>query len=96
MTEPCTKGVSCGIPDFRSRTGLYAMLQEKGEYDLDDPQQMYVESTHCDSRVHLTQTYRFDIDYFKENPSSQLNVLSGIQLLIVVYCSILVRIPVYK
>lgn len=35
-------GVSCGIPDFRSKNGLYAQLQEKGEYDLDDPQQMYV------------------------------------------------------
>ncbi|KAI0917828.1 hypothetical protein AcW1_006863 [Taiwanofungus camphoratus] len=33
--------VSCGIPDFRSRDGLYATLQEKGEYDLDDPQQMF-------------------------------------------------------
>ncbi|KAL6304547.1 SIR2-domain-containing protein [Sparassis latifolia] len=33
--------VSCGIPDFRSRNGLYAALQEKGEYDLDDPQQMF-------------------------------------------------------
>ncbi|KAG7444451.1 DHS-like NAD/FAD-binding domain-containing protein [Guyanagaster necrorhizus] len=31
--------VSCGIPDFRSRNGLYASL---GEYKLDDPQQMYV------------------------------------------------------
>ncbi|KAJ2930536.1 hypothetical protein H1R20_g6553, partial [Candolleomyces eurysporus] len=33
--------VSCGIPDFRSRDGLYAKLKEKGEYDLDDPQQMF-------------------------------------------------------
>ncbi|TDL24093.1 SIR2-domain-containing protein [Rickenella mellea] len=33
--------VSCGIPDFRSRDGLYAMLQERGEYELDDPQQMF-------------------------------------------------------
>ncbi|KAH9943822.1 SIR2-domain-containing protein [Amylocystis lapponica] len=33
--------VSCGIPDFRSRNGLYATLQEKGEYELDDPQQMF-------------------------------------------------------
>ncbi|KAI1793493.1 SIR2-domain-containing protein [Ganoderma leucocontextum] len=33
--------VSCGIPDFRSRDGLYASLQENGEYDLDDPQQMF-------------------------------------------------------
>ncbi|KAF9010436.1 DHS-like NAD/FAD-binding domain-containing protein [Hymenopellis radicata] len=30
--------VSCGIPDFRSRDGLYASLSE---YELDDPQQMY-------------------------------------------------------
>ncbi|KAF8972683.1 DHS-like NAD/FAD-binding domain-containing protein [Flammula alnicola] len=33
--------VSCGIPDFRSRDGLYASLKNKGEYDLDDPQQMF-------------------------------------------------------
>lgn len=33
--------VSCGIPDFRSHNGLYAMLKEKGTYDLDDPQQMF-------------------------------------------------------
>ncbi|KAN0128779.1 DHS-like NAD/FAD-binding domain containing protein [Lactarius tabidus] len=33
--------VSCGIPDFRSRNGLYATLKEKGEYDMDDPQQMF-------------------------------------------------------
>ncbi|KAJ4479678.1 DHS-like NAD/FAD-binding domain-containing protein [Lentinula edodes] len=30
--------VSCGIPDFRSRNGLYAQL---GDYELDDPQQMF-------------------------------------------------------
>lgn len=33
--------VSCGIPDFRSRNGLYASLKENGQYDLDDPQQMF-------------------------------------------------------
>ena len=33
-------GVSCGIPDFRSRDGLYASLKNQGDYDLDDPQQM--------------------------------------------------------
>ncbi|CDZ98838.1 Sirtuin 5 and related class III sirtuins (SIR2 family) [Phaffia rhodozyma] len=33
--------VSCGIPDFRSTTGLYAKLKDEGEYDLDDPQQMF-------------------------------------------------------
>ncbi|KAK8847568.1 hypothetical protein IAR55_005427 [Kwoniella newhampshirensis] len=32
---------SCGIPDFRSSTGLYAQLQDEGEYELDDPQQMF-------------------------------------------------------
>ncbi|OAD74999.1 hypothetical protein PHYBLDRAFT_98431, partial [Phycomyces blakesleeanus NRRL 1555(-)] len=30
--------VSCGIPDFRSETGIYARLQE---YELEDPQQMF-------------------------------------------------------
>lgn len=33
-------GVSCGIPDFRSRDGLYASIKARGEYELDDPQQM--------------------------------------------------------
>ncbi|KAJ7760539.1 DHS-like NAD/FAD-binding domain-containing protein [Mycena metata] len=33
--------VSCGIPDFRSRDGLYASLKLQGDYDLDDPQQMF-------------------------------------------------------
>ena len=37
-----SQGVSCGIPDFRSENGLYASLKEKNEYDLDDPQQMWV------------------------------------------------------
>ncbi|WWC59658.1 uncharacterized protein I303_102218 [Kwoniella dejecticola CBS 10117] len=32
---------SCGIPDFRSSTGLYANLQNEGKFDLDDPQQMF-------------------------------------------------------
>ncbi|TXT04894.1 hypothetical protein VHUM_03977 [Vanrija humicola] len=32
---------SCGIPDFRSSTGLYAQLQAEGKYELDDPQQMF-------------------------------------------------------
>lgn len=39
--RPFLIGVSCGIPDFRSRDGLYASLKNQGEYDLDDPQQMY-------------------------------------------------------
>lgn len=30
--------VSCGIPDFRSETGIYSRLKD---YDLDDPQQMF-------------------------------------------------------
>jgi NAD-dependent histone deacetylase SIR2 len=32
---------SCGIPDFRSANGLYAQLQAEGQYELDDPQQMF-------------------------------------------------------
>ncbi|KAI6124877.1 SIR2-domain-containing protein [Pisolithus croceorrhizus] len=38
FTSDC---VSCGIPDFRSRNGLYATLKANGQYDLDDPQQMF-------------------------------------------------------
>lgn len=30
--------VSCGIPDFRSRGGIYSRLEE---FELDDPQQMF-------------------------------------------------------
>ncbi|KAM6496830.1 DHS-like NAD/FAD-binding domain containing protein [Amanita muscaria] len=33
--------VSCGIPDFRSKNGIYATLRENGAYGLDDPQQMF-------------------------------------------------------
>ncbi|KAF5361809.1 hypothetical protein D9756_002641 [Leucocoprinus leucothites] len=33
--------VSCGIPDFRSRDGLYASIKARGDFDLDDPQQMF-------------------------------------------------------
>lgn len=30
--------VSCGIPDFRSETGIYARLKD---YQLEDPQSMF-------------------------------------------------------
>jgi NAD+-dependent protein deacetylase SIR2 len=30
--------VSCGIPDFRSRDGIYASLE--GKYELDEPENM--------------------------------------------------------
>lgn len=30
--------VSCGIPDFRSKDGIYSRLSE---FELDDPQQMF-------------------------------------------------------
>ncbi|KAF8196807.1 DHS-like NAD/FAD-binding domain-containing protein [Mycena galopus ATCC 62051] len=36
--------VSCGIPDFRSRDGLYASLKDRGEYDLDDPNKCSISS----------------------------------------------------
>jgi hypothetical protein len=45
-------GVSCGIPDFRSRDGVYATLKD-GDYQLDDPQQMYVA---CEISLHLEFT----------------------------------------
>jgi NAD-dependent histone deacetylase SIR2 len=35
------KAVSSGIPDFRSKNGLYQMLKATHEHDLDDPQQMF-------------------------------------------------------
>ncbi|PWN97343.1 SIR2-domain-containing protein [Tilletiopsis washingtonensis] len=33
--------VSCGIPDFRSKDGIYATLMREGKYDLADPQEMF-------------------------------------------------------
>ncbi|SPO22740.1 related to HST1 - silencing protein [Ustilago trichophora] len=33
--------VSCGIPDFRSKDGIYSQLQSEGKYELDDPQDMF-------------------------------------------------------
>lgn len=32
---------SCGIPDFRSKDGIYTQLQREGKYDLSDPQDMF-------------------------------------------------------
>ncbi|KAH8111052.1 SIR2-domain-containing protein [Phellopilus nigrolimitatus] len=34
--------VSCGIPDFRSRNGLYSQLFCSAQYELDDPQQIKI------------------------------------------------------
>ncbi len=47
------------------------MLNEKGEYDLDDPQQMLRLLRHqrLTSGVDYLIPIRFDISYFKENPS---------------------------
>ena len=65
-------GVSCGIPDFRSQNGIYASLKEKGEYDLDDPQQMYVHNAMIiNNCLLLYALLRFDIQYFKENPAGE-------------------------
>lgn len=33
--------VSCGIPDFRSRDGIYAQLATDDRYELDDPSDMF-------------------------------------------------------
>ena len=36
--------VSCGVPDFRSRNGLYALAQRLG-LELNDPQELF--DIHC-------------------------------------------------
>ena len=64
-------GVSCGIPDFRSRDGLYASLKDRNEYDLDDPQQMYVEYLLLGLSSSNVWFCRFDINYFRENPAGE-------------------------
>lgn len=33
--------VSCGIPDFRSKDGIYAILRDDQNYQLDDPSDMF-------------------------------------------------------
>jgi NAD-dependent histone deacetylase SIR2 len=50
---------SCGIPDFRSDTGIYSML---ADYGLDDPQ---VPSP-CRPLTHEQEM--FDIEVFRDNP----------------------------
>jgi hypothetical protein len=73
------QGVSCGIPDFRSRDGLYASLKERGEWELDDPQQMCVRYLLCafpkleDFSNEYLSPCRFDIHYFRENPAGVLH-----------------------
>ena len=56
--RPFLIGVSCGIPDFRSRDGLYASLKNQGEYDLDDPQQMY-ETIRSIPKIQHTSSYSY-------------------------------------
>ncbi|PKI84955.1 Sir2p [Malassezia vespertilionis] len=33
--------VSCGIPDFRSKDGIYSILAQENQYELDDPSDMF-------------------------------------------------------
>ncbi|QRW16941.1 NAD-dependent histone deacetylase SIR2 [Rhizoctonia solani] len=49
--------VSCGIPDFRSSSGIYAQINESNNYELDDPQQMLLED-----RDVLLRNYTQNID----------------------------------
>lgn len=37
--------VSCGIPDFRSKDGIYAILAQEEQYELDDPSDMFDKET---------------------------------------------------
>lgn len=61
-------GVSCGIRDFRSKDGIYALIKSSERYpDLEDPQQMYV-------KVHpsgfpLILCTRFSYKEFLRRPS---------------------------
>lgn len=60
--------VSCGIPDFRSKDGIYSILANENQYQLDDPSDMYVDCTDagstrkcfcatplCSSRLRMSQ-----------------------------------------
>jgi len=66
--------VSCGIPDFRSRNGLYATLKEMGQYDLDDPQQMF-DIHYFKENPKKTRTSCFGITHKTSTHSSLLRVL---------------------
>lgn len=71
-----TEGTSCGIPDFRSRGGLYAQLASSNHYDLDDPQQMSVVLDTSSSELSMTDrnVSRFDINYFRRYPDGMSSV----------------------
>jgi hypothetical protein len=49
--------VSCGIPDFRSKNGIYSRLSE---FELSDPQEM----------VFCQYLIQFDLEYFKFRPET--------------------------
>ncbi|CAO1617041.1 unnamed protein product [Sympodiomycopsis kandeliae] len=55
---------SAGIPDFRSENGIYAQLQDRTEFQLDDPSDMF------DKEVFLTRPevfYAFAKDIYPSN-----------------------------
>ncbi|KAH8551390.1 DHS-like NAD/FAD-binding domain-containing protein [Umbelopsis sp. PMI_123] len=61
--------VSCGIPDFRSETGIYARLDE---FDLDDPQQMF-DIHYFRENPHIFYSFAREIypSNFEPSPSHQ-------------------------
>jgi len=65
-------GVSCGIPDFRSRDGLYALIKTRGDFDLDDPQQM------CESYHYCCR----NLSYFSICPAGLISSFSERTLLV--------------
>jgi NAD-dependent histone deacetylase SIR2 len=60
---------SCGIPDFRSQDGIYARLQRVGEYQLDDPQDMFDKDVFL-YRPHVFYSFAKDIYPSNFRPSS--------------------------
>ncbi|PWN21567.1 SIR2-domain-containing protein [Microstroma glucosiphilum] len=60
---------SCGIPDFRSQDGIYARLQRAGEYQLDDPQDMFDKDVFL-YRPHVFYSFAKDIYPSNFRPSS--------------------------
>ncbi|KAJ7898400.1 DHS-like NAD/FAD-binding domain-containing protein [Mycena leptocephala] len=97
--------VSCGIPDFRSRDGLYASLKQRSEYDLDDPQQMFdinyfrENPAVCEPDFCLWQylTARFDPQLVRKVPGySTLDPIRCLYFLSQIYPSNFVPSPCHR
>ncbi|KAN0061606.1 NAD-dependent histone deacetylase sir2 [Thecaphora frezii] len=62
--------VSCGIPDFRSRDGIYAQLERDGEFELDDPTDMFDKHVFLQNpRLFYSFAHRIFPSNFRPSPS---------------------------